>query len=110
MWHHDMARRVVEKYVDVVTEGTGVILDDATLDKPYGWVFFYQSRAYIETGDESQVLLGNAPVIFNRIRGEYSVTGTAHPIEHYLSDYEAGLPPGELALPLQMRDQSRTRA
>lgn len=85
-----------------------MILEHVTLDKPYGWVFFYQSRSYVLTGDPSQMLAGNAPVIFNRVSGEYHVTGTAQPIEYYLARYEATLPPAQLALPPQRRDRSRT--
>lgn len=107
MWHHDKARAIIQAYVDAVTDGSGVILDDATLDKPYGWVFFYQSRAYVETGDFMEMLAGNAPVIFNRVSGEYHVTGTAHPVEDYISEYEATLPRHQLALPVQVRARLR---
>ena len=105
MWTHDRARRVVDAYVQVATDGAGAILDQATLDKPYGWVFFYSTKKFVETGDPRDGLVGNAPLIFNRITGEYRVTGTAHPIEHYLSEYEAQLP----AFMLEMTPPLRTR-
>jgi hypothetical protein len=30
---------------------------------------------------------GNAPLIFDRRTGELHVTGTAHPIEHYIDEF-----------------------
>lgn len=44
-------------------EGDGyAVLDGETMEKPYGWIFFYQSRKYLETGDEGYMLAGNGPV------------------------------------------------
>ncbi len=106
MWHHDKARRVVEAYVDAVSDGRGVILDAQTLDQPYGWVFFYQNRVYVETGDPNERFGGNAPVVFNRMSGTYWVTGTAHPLAYYLAEYEKTLPSEHLVMPAQVRDRS----
>jgi hypothetical protein len=76
--------------------GDGVAIQfDATIEKPYGWVFFYNSKEWIETHDAQHMLLGNAPIIVG-IDGEIRVTGTAHPTDYYLSQYEATLPPARL--------------
>ena len=96
MWTYDKALSIIRAYVAGATGDEGVVLEESTLDRPYGWVFFYQSRACVETGDTTQMLAGNAPVIFNRFTGEYRVTGTARPLEDYLSEYEAELPPDQL--------------
>lgn len=58
-----------------------------TIEFEYGWVFFYQTKEYMGTGDIMEMLGGNAPIIINKYDGSLSVTGTAHPIEKYLSDY-----------------------
>lgn len=68
---------------------SAVILDDLTIEKPFGWVFFYNSRCYLQTGDCDFALFGNAPFIVNRYDGIVTATGTAHPVEHYISEYEA---------------------
>jgi hypothetical protein len=65
-----------------------VLLRDLTWAKPYGWVFFYDSREHIETGSISSALAGNAPVLVLRRDGEVRVLGTARPVEEYLADYE----------------------
>ena len=105
MWTYDEALAIVRVYVDHATDGRGVVLEEDTLDLPYGWVFFYQNRAYVETGDVQHAFAGNAPIIFNRLSGEYRVTGTAHPLQHYLREFEATLP----AIALQMKPQLRKR-
>ena len=59
-----------------------------TMERPWGWVFFYQSRRYLETGDFSSCLAGNSPIIVDARSGVATVTGTAHPVEHYIAEYE----------------------
>ncbi len=67
-------------------------LDDGlTIEKPWGWVFFYNSQRYLETRDDQYQLFGNAPFIVNKLTGEIRGTGTAKPIEFYISEYEATL-------------------
>ena len=68
-----------------------VVLEDQTIEKEWGWVFFYQSKAYIESGDFRDMLGGNAPIIVNRATGVLSKTGTAFDVEHYINEYEASL-------------------
>lgn len=64
------------------------LADSETLEKKFGWVFFYNSKEYIETRNFRSMLAGNAPFIVDRTSGEVHVTGTAKPIEDYITDYE----------------------
>jgi hypothetical protein len=105
MWTYEKALRVVAAYVEASTEGSGVVLESQTIDKPYGWVFFYEARAFVESGNVLEAFAGNAPLIFNRTSGEYHVTGTARLIDDYIAEYERTLPP----LQLQMKPQLRRR-
>src|ERR1700733_1541778 len=57
-----------------------VVLDEHTMERTWGWVFFYNSKSYLETRDFRYALAGNAPYIVNRQTGELRVTGTAYPI------------------------------
>lgn len=68
-----------------------VVLAEKTIEKAWGWVFFYQSKAYVETGDFREMLGGNTPIIVNRNTGELSHIGTAHDIDHHIKEYEATL-------------------
>lgn len=53
-----------------------------------GWFFCFQSREYIETGDPSAQLAGNAPFIIDKDSGELHELGTAQPLKEYLQAYE----------------------
>ena len=68
-----------------------VILEDETIERTWGWMFFYQSKAYVETGDFREMLGGNAPIIVNRNTGKITHTGTDYEPEHYIKEYEASL-------------------
>lgn len=46
-----------------------VIFDEFTIEKDFGWVFFYNSRKFVETEEFSYCLAGNAPIIVNRFDG-----------------------------------------
>jgi len=56
----------------------------------FGWLYFYDSSGHVESGRVSDALVGNAPLIVDRVDGKLYITGTAHPIEHYLQEYRRG--------------------
>jgi len=57
----------------------------------FGWLYFYDSAAHVESGKVSDALVGNAPLIVDKVDGKLYITGTAHPIEHYLQEYRRGI-------------------
>lgn len=78
-------------YLKVLSREAGVnlaLLEGETLERSVGWVFFYQSEDFLKSGDFSDRLAGNAPVLVDRSDGSLHETGTAHPIEVYLQNYE----------------------
>lgn len=68
-----------------------VICDEATIERPFGWVFFYDSKRHLETGDFRHALAGNAPLIVNRHTGALVPTGTAREVHEYIAEYESQL-------------------
>jgi hypothetical protein len=56
----------------------------------FGWLYFYDRSAHAQTGKPGDALVGNAPLIVDKVDGKLYVTGTAHPIEHYLQEYRRG--------------------
>jgi hypothetical protein len=60
------------------------ILDDATMDEGWCWVFFWNSRRYLETRSREDAVAGNAPVVVMKESGGVYLTGTAFPLGHYL--------------------------
>ena len=67
-----------------------VILDEHTIERPWGWVFFYTARGWRD-GDWKYAIAGNAPYMVNRSDGSMQFAGTGRPIEEYIQDYEAEL-------------------
>jgi hypothetical protein len=65
-------------------------------EESFGWIFFYNSKQFIDTGDFSYAIAGNAPIIINRMTGELSVTGTAHSIEYYIEEYQRRIDLGNI--------------
>jgi hypothetical protein len=65
-----------------------IIYDRGIIERPFGWVFHYNSRAFIETGDFHDDAIGNAPIIVDRTDGSVHLTGTAYPLEYYFEKYE----------------------
>ncbi|EDX9484811.1 hypothetical protein GQP67_002063 [Salmonella enterica] len=61
---------------------------------------FFESREYLETGDNASSLAGNAPFIIDKDSGEIVETGTAWPLEKYLKDYEESKKTGSQAYSL----------
>lgn len=56
----------------------------------FGWVYFYDGSVHAKTGKPGDALVGNAPLIVDRLDGKLYITGTAHPIDHYLQEYRRG--------------------
>lgn len=85
------AKHLVEELLRRESDEDIAIVEGATLERPFGWVFFCNTRQYVETGNVSHSLAGNAPYIVNQVTGAVVLTGTAYPIEHYISAYEESL-------------------
>jgi hypothetical protein len=92
MMTRDKARAVAAQYIGEgcrTPDGiTPMIVDTETQEREFGWVFFYDSREHVETGDVLYALAGNAPVVVLR-DGTIRTTGTARPLSQYLSEIEA---------------------
>lgn len=65
-----------------------IFLEDSIIEREDYWVFFYDSAKFIETGNWSYALAGNAPLIVDKYEGQLYVTGTAHSIEYYMNLFE----------------------
>lgn len=68
-----------------------IIFDESTLEREWGWVFYWGSRGYAETRLFQYALAGNAPVLVKRVDGSAHFTTTAGPIEEFLIEYEDDL-------------------
>ncbi len=64
------------------------LVEEVTIERPFGWCFFWTSQRYLETDDDRWMLVVNAPFIVDRRDGSVHLTGTARPVEYYIERYE----------------------
>ena len=94
MLNFETAKKLVEEQINVSYNVDGdelVVLEEQTIQKEYGWIFFYTSRRLIETGDLNYMIAGNAPAVVNKRTGKLTFLGTAEPVENYVRRYEESL-------------------
>ena len=82
------AESLVRAFLDskVQTENV-VVIEAATQEFDLGWVVYYDSKRFVETGDALCALAGNAPIIVERATGALFETGTAEPIDNYIDAF-----------------------
>ncbi len=64
------------------------LAEEATIEGDFGWVFFWTTRAYLETEDDRYALVGNAPILISRRDGSLHETGAAYPIEVFIENFK----------------------
>ena len=65
-----------------------VVVDSHTIEKPYVWVFFYNTKRFVETGEFSHTLAGNGPGIVNKYDGTVHFFGSSRPTKDWIAEYE----------------------
>jgi hypothetical protein len=63
----------------------------STVEREHSWVFYYQSKPYVEHGDFGQSLVGNGPCVVVKSDGCFAFTATFPPIDERVSEAEAWL-------------------
>lgn len=67
-----------------------LVIDELTQCRRSGWIFFYESRAYLENGDRSAAIGRTGPVVVTH-RGEVHPLGAERPADEVLRDFEQRL-------------------
>ena len=83
-----LARAKAEALLDqtVRTDISDVVIDDkATRETPTCWIFFYNTRTYLEAGSTRQALAGNAPILVLKDDPSAFFGRTDVPIEEQVS-------------------------
>ena len=65
-----------------------VVNDALTLEKPWGWVLFYEVPEDFRTGKRGELAAENAPFLVNRRTGEMEMAGLDEPLDYYITRYE----------------------
>lgn len=85
------AESLVKAFLDEGFEVEGdelIVLHKKTIEKSYGWVFFYSSKKYEETGVFEFMMIGNGPIVFERDTGTIKRLDTAFPAQEAIAKYE----------------------
>jgi hypothetical protein len=67
-----------------------ILIESATLEKPYGWYFRAESRAFFETADPKQKAIGSGGFIVDKADGRVFEFGSGFPLEKWIANYEKG--------------------
>lgn len=84
----ETARKIVLKAIKKMSNIELGILEEETIEFEYGWMFFYQSMDYINTGDLNLLVGGNAPIIFDKFEAKLYLTGTGQDEKYYLQKFK----------------------
>jgi len=60
---------------------------DATTEFNFGWVFYWNSRRFLETGDQRHALQGNSPLLVDRRDGVVHPIGTGYPLHRAIQAF-----------------------
>lgn len=87
----DEARAAAEQAIRKLdgTQFELMIVDKDTMERAYGWVFFYQTKLFVETGNFMYALGGNGPVVVEHESGRVTFLGTGPSVEAILGAFEA---------------------
>jgi hypothetical protein len=65
-----------------------VMLDEYTIERPFGWIFFFQSKKFMETGKLRDRLVGNLPILVNKHSGEMQRIRPIKKVTEQIDEYE----------------------
>ena len=85
------AHAIVKQYIDDQCRdvpGGVAIIEKRTIQKPYGWIFFYNSNRYLETLSPLEALGGNGPIVVKRADGNLHQLGSGVPPDVSIAEFE----------------------
>lgn len=89
---NDALERVVRSLSEKTPAGQSwIVLEKDTIETPFAWIFFYNSKEYVETGNVIHRLAGNGPVFVNKKTGEVQFYGSTPLLKNIVEAYEKAL-------------------
>ncbi|MGB7468804.1 MAG: YrhB domain-containing protein, partial [Candidatus Acidiferrum sp.] len=84
------ALEIARKTIATLKPGTElVILEEKTVEKDFGWVFFFTTKKYLQTHNPSDLLPGNSPLVVERADGSTHFLSTSVPPKKAIEEYES---------------------
>jgi hypothetical protein len=94
MISREQAKEKVTEYVNGVyqyLDDEYVVIDEETITKDYGWLFFLVNKRYLKTQNLSDMLVGLGSVLFEKQSQNIIVFGSGLSGEAHLEQYEKEL-------------------
>ncbi|MET0554273.1 MAG: YrhB domain-containing protein [Vicinamibacteria bacterium] len=76
------------KLAEVKRDAEFVIVESRTVERPFGWVFFYEPRKSVAAGDPSSVVPGAGPLVVLKEGGGTAFLSTSVPPDQAIAEYE----------------------
>jgi hypothetical protein len=89
------ARRLAQDQLTAIASSSHMalaLLDEHTIEVDFGWIFFWTSTKYRETGEFRYAVAGNGPLIVDRRDGSVHEASTARTIEETIESYRSARP------------------
>lgn len=94
----ERAREIARKTVaDLSPDAHFVVLEAKTIEKPFGWVFFYEPQA--AASDPNAMVPGAGPLVVHRADGSTTFLSTSVPPAEAIAEYEKVLAKRSLRKP-----------
>ena len=79
-----------KKAEELSTEKSPVkIWEEKTTEKAFGWVFYPETKAFLETKDKMKRVPGISPILVNKFDSTCEIAPSSVKFETFLADFEA---------------------
>ena len=83
------ATEIARGAISGLKEGTEFVLfEDETVEKDWGWVFSFGTKAYLQSGNPMDIVPGTGPLVVEKEDGDYSFLSTSLPPDLAVAEYE----------------------
>ena len=67
------AKKIVLEYLNSITPPEIVLIEEKTIERPHGWIFFYQTKEYFETAKCQCWLMAYAPAYVEKANATITI-------------------------------------
>ena len=85
------AQEIAQNELDKLNPNQDLVILDKFVEFDKGWIFFYETRKYVETGDDHFSLFGNGPIAVGAENGKVLHFGTGYDIDYYIQQSKQSL-------------------
>lgn len=88
------AAQLVADHIQAMNAGCAeefALATDQTIERDQCFVFFYNTKRFLETGDDHYRLAGNGPILVSKRDGYLHAYGSNRPVDVSIADFERRL-------------------